>query len=157
MEVTGQLIQVFWDVTLGCWINTVKLSHNIIKGTEYFVLLLTSVILTMEYAHHKESSNTAEYPMLQNKVLHTLMSLQLSLTAVPNVIVPSSSGSSSPRGVTTWEDMVHYTGTHFKILRNKQLCPTCCLGKNQISEGHLQRVSLFFQSQGVQKLRMVRA
>jgi hypothetical protein len=48
--------------------------------------------------------------MLQNEVSHNPMSLQLSLTVVPDVIVSSSSVSSSPRTVTTWEDWLCYTG-----------------------------------------------
>lgn len=52
----------------------------------------------------------AEYQMLQNEVSHNPMSLQPSLTVVPDVIVSSSSVSSSRRTVTTWGDWLHNTG-----------------------------------------------
>jgi hypothetical protein len=55
------------------------------------------------------NSNTIEYQMLQNEVLHNPISLQLSLTTVPDVIVSSSSGSSSPRRLTQ-ADWLHYIG-----------------------------------------------
>jgi len=60
--------------------------------------------------HLMRNSNTVEYQMLQNEGSHNPMSLQLSLTAVPHVIVSSSPGSSSPRRLTTQEDWLHYTG-----------------------------------------------
>jgi hypothetical protein len=63
----------------------------------------------MEHAPYEELSSTEEYLMLQNEVSHKPMSLQLISTVVPNIIVPSSSGSSSPKRGTTWEDLVHYT------------------------------------------------
>jgi len=44
-----------------------------------------------------KTCSTAEQQMLQNEVSHNPMSLQLSLTRVPDVLVSSSPGSSSPR------------------------------------------------------------
>jgi len=42
-------IPVCWEVTLCRLINTVELDPNVMKETEYFVSLQTSVVLTEEY------------------------------------------------------------------------------------------------------------